>query len=340
MSALKALLPDLTAGKPLPPEAARAAFAAIMAGEEPQPAIAAFLTALRMRGETVDEIVAAAQTMRAHALNVSAPPDAIDMCGTGGDGAHTLNISTAATFVVAGLGVPVAKHGNRAQSSRTGAADVLEALGVKIGLTPDAASACLAEAGSVFLFAQTHHPAMRHVAPVRAALGFRTIFNLLGPLSSPAGVTRQLIGVFAPQWVEPVAEALRRLGCERAMVVHGSDGLDEITTTGPTEAAFLSGGKIERIMISPEHVAIRLANPADLKGGDAAFNAAALRDVLDGALNPYRDIVCLNAAAALLVAGKVKDLNEGVALARASLDQGLTKAALDRLVAVSQRVAS
>jgi anthranilate phosphoribosyltransferase len=225
------------------------------------------------------------------------------MCGTGGDGAHTLNISTAATFVVAGLGVPVAKHGNRAQSSRTGAADVLEALGVKISLSPEAAAQCLAEAGSVFLFAQTHHPAMKHVAPVRAALGFRTIFNLLGPLSSPAGVTRQLVGVFAPEWIDPVAEALRRLGAERAMVVHGSDGLDEITTTGPTDAAILSGGKIERLKLSPEQCAVPVAASDDLKGGDAAFNAAALRNVLDGGAGPYRDIVCMNAAAALVVAG-------------------------------------
>lgn len=340
MSVLKSLLPELTAGNALDPSTARAAFTAIMSGGEPAPAIAAFLTALRMRGETVDEIVAAAETMRANALKVAAPADAIDMCGTGGDGAHTLNISTAATFVVAGLGVPVAKHGNRAQSSRTGAADVLEALGVKIGLPPDAASACLAEAGSVFLFAQTHHPAMRHVAPVRAALGFRTIFNLLGPLSSPAGVKRQLIGVYSDALIEPVAQALQRLGCEGAMVVHGSDGLDEITTTGPTEAAVLAGGKIGRITISPERAGMRLADATDLKGGDAAFNAAALRAVLDGALNPYRDIVCLNAAAALLVAGKAGDLNDGVALARASLDQGLARNALDRLVSVSQRLAS
>lgn len=340
MSALKSLLPELTAGQALDPEKARVAFAAIMSGGEPASAIAAFLTALRMRGETVDEIVAAAETMRANALKVAAPADAIDMCGTGGDGAHTLNISTAATFVVAGLGVPVAKHGNRAQSSRTGAADVLEALGVKIGLPPDAASKCLAGAGSVFLFAQTHHPAMRHVAPVRAALGFRTIFNLLGPLSSPAGVKRQLIGVYSDALIEPVAQALQRLGCERAMVVHGSDGLDEITTTGPTEAAVLSGGKIDRITISPERAGMRFADAADLKGGDAAFNAAALRGILEGALNPYRDIVCLNAAAALVVARKAGDLNEGVALARASLDQGLARNALDRLVSVSQRLAS
>lgn len=340
MSLLKTLLPELTAGEPLSPDAARAAFRAIMAGEEPQAAIAAFLTALRMRGETVDEIVAAAETMRAHALTIAASPSAIDMCGTGGDGAHTLNISTAATFVVAGLGVPVAKHGNRAQSSRTGAADVLEALGVKIGLTPDAAATCLAEAGSVFLFAQTHHPAMRHVAPVRASLGFRTIFNLLGPLSSPAGVKRQLIGVFAPQWVQPVSQALLRLGCERAMVVHGSDGLDEITTTGPTQAAFLEGGTIRPLTIAPEALGVPIAAPSALKGGDAAFNAAQLRAVLDGAPGAYRDIVCLNAAAALLVAGKAKDLTEGLSMAKSSLDQRLARAALDRLVAVSQKVPS
>lgn len=338
MSALKTILPGLTGGALLSPESAKTAFAAIMSGEEPPAAIAAFLTALRMRGETVSDIVAAAETMRANAIRVTAPAGAIDMCGTGGDGAHTLNISTAATFVVAGLGVPVAKHGNRAQSSRTGAADVLEALGVKIGLAPEAASHCLAEAGSVFLFAQTHHPAMKHVAPVRAALGFRTIFNLLGPLASPAGVTRQLVGVFAPEWIDPVAEALRRLGAERAMVVHGSDGLDEITTTGPTDAAILSGGKIERLKISPEQCAVPVAASNELKGGDAAFNAAALRSVLDGAAGPYRDIVCMNAAAALVVAGQANRMNDGVALARKSLDEGLARGALDRLIAVSQRL--
>jgi anthranilate phosphoribosyltransferase len=340
MSVLKALLPSLTAGGPFADSDARAAFAAIMAGEEPQAAIAAFLTALRMRGETVDEIVAAAEAMRSHSLQVAAPADAIDMCGTGGDGAHTLNISTAATFVVAGLGVPVAKHGNRAQSSRTGAADVLEALGVRLGLAPDAAAQCLAQAGSAFLFAQTHHPAMRHVAPVRAALGFRTIFNVLGPLSSPAGVRRQLIGVYAPHLIQPVAESLRRLGAERALIVHGSDGLDEITTTGPTEAAYLADGSIRMLTIRPEDHGVPLADPAALKGGDAAFNAAALRAALDGAPGPYRDIVCLNAAAGLLVAGKAADLTTGVAMARACLDRGDARAALDRLIAVSQSLAS
>jgi anthranilate phosphoribosyltransferase len=338
MSALKALLPGLTSGAALEPQAARAAFAAIMSGEEPPAAIAAFLTALRMRGETVSDIVAAAGTMRANALRVSAPADAIDMCGTGGDGAHTLNISTAATFVVAGLGVPVAKHGNRAQSSRTGAADVLEALGVRIGLSPDAAAQCLREAGSVFLFAQTHHPAMRHVAPVRAALGFRTIFNLLGPLSSPAGVTRQLIGVFSAQWLEPMAEALRELGCRHALIVHGSDGLDEITTTGPTSAVELSNGTIRSLTISPGALGLPLVDGAALKGGDAAFNAAALREVLNGAPGPYRDVVCLNAAGGLMVAGKAPDLKTGVAMAQSALDQGLARPALDRLVAVSQRL--
>jgi anthranilate phosphoribosyltransferase len=340
MSALKTVLPDLTSGKALSPDASRMAFSAIMSGEEPPAAIAAFLTALRMRGESVDDIVAAAETMRANMLTVAAPTDAIDMCGTGGDGAHTLNISTAATFVVAGLGVPVAKHGNRAQSSRTGAADVLEALGVRIGLSPLAASECLAKAGSVFLFAQTHHPAMRHVAPVRAALGFRTIFNLLGPLSSPAGVKRQLIGVFAAQWIEPVAHALLKLGCERAIVAHGSDGLDEITTTGPTEIALIAAGSFQRLTISPEMSDLAIADPAALKGGDAAFNAAAIRSVLAGAPGPYRDIVCLNAAAALWVANKVNSLKEGVALAQSSLDRGLAQTALDRLVAVSQGLAS
>jgi anthranilate phosphoribosyltransferase len=340
MSALKAILPDLIAGKQLAPSTARSAFAAIMSGEEPPAAIAAFLTALRLRGETVDEIVAAAETMRAQALRVSAPQEAIDMCGTGGDGAHTLNISTAATFVVAGLGVPVAKHGNRAQSSRTGAADVLEALGVRIGLSPAAASQCLAEAGSVFLFAQTHHPAMRHVAPVRGALGFRTIFNLLGPLASPAGVTRQLVGVFSPQWVTPLAEALKALGASRAMVVHGSDGLDEITTTGPTEAAFLNHGTISRLTITPQECGLACTDGAALKGGDAVHNAAELRGVLDGKAGPYRDIVCLNAGAVLFVAEKAKDIREGVALAQSSLDNGLARSALDRLVTVSQRLAS
>ena len=333
---LTILLPRLALGERLSPMDAGSAFDAIMSGTESPVQIAAFLTALRVRGETVDEITAAAKAMRANSLKVDAPADAIDMCGTGGDAANTFNISTAATFVVAGAGVPIAKHGNRAQSSKSGAADVLAALGVNLDLSPMAASECLRQAGIAFLFAQNHHPAMRHVAPIRSALGFRTIFNLLGPLTSPASVRRQLIGVYAQALVNPIAHVLKELGLKRALVVHGADGLDEITTTGPTHAALLHGGTITDLVITPEDAGIRRATLAHLGGGTATENAIVLRGILSGKMGPLRDIVCLNAAGGFLVAERVDNLVDGVAMAATAIDSGAATLALERLIEVSQ----
>ncbi|HEX2762021.1 MAG TPA: anthranilate phosphoribosyltransferase, partial [Rhizomicrobium sp.] len=295
----------------------------------------AYLEASADRRPTVDEITGAARSMRAHMLPVEAPADAIDLCGTGGDGHGTLNISTAVSFVVAGAGVAVAKHGNRAASSKSGAADILEALGVKIGLAPDAASKVLAKTGIVFLFAQTHHPAMKYVGPVRALIKRRTIFNLLGPLSNPAGVTRQLTGVFAPEWLTPYAEALKALGGTRALVVHGRDRMDEITSTDATDAASLEGGMISRLELSPEQAGLTRTALADLIGGNAAENAKRLTGLLEGQQSAYRDIVLLNAAAALMVAGRANDIMAGMALASRALDSGAAKAKLAELIKAS-----
>lgn len=331
----KALVGKLSAGEVLSAAEAGEAFDAIMDGKVSEVQLAAFLTAMHMRGERVEEIAAAADALRARALTVDAPADAIDMCGTGGDGLGTLNISTAASFVTAACGAKVAKHGNRAQSSKSGTADVLAALGVKIELTPQQVSHCIEEAGLGFLFAPTHHSAMKHVAPVRQQLGFRTIFNLLGPLCNPARVRRQLIGVFAEKWVEPLAQTLRALGTERAWVVHGSDGLDELTVTGPSRVAELNHGTVRSFTVTPADAGLA-THPLDrLFGGDAAFNAAAVRRLLDGEAGAYRDIVCLNAAAALVVAGKVSSLREGVVLAQRAIDDGSARAVLAKLVAAS-----
>ncbi|HVP85790.1 MAG TPA: anthranilate phosphoribosyltransferase [Rhizomicrobium sp.] len=316
-------------------ESARA-FDAIMSGEIPQMRIAAFLTALAVRKPTVDEIVGAARSMRAKMLTLKAPEGAIDLCGTGGDGHGTLNVSTAVSFVVAGSGVPVAKHGNRNMSSKTGAADVLEALGVKIDVSPDVAERCLAEAKLCFLFAQTYHPAMKHVGPVRQALGFRTIFNLLGPLSNPAGVTRQLMGVFSEEWIDPVAEALRRLGSEKAWIVHGGDGLDELTTTTHTDVAALENGAVEHHEVRPQDAGLAAATLAQLEGGTAQENAGAITRLLSGEHGAFRDIVLLNASAALIIAGKAKNLREGAALAGETIDSGKAKATLANLAACSR----
>jgi anthranilate phosphoribosyltransferase len=255
--------------------------------------------------------------------------------GTGGDHSGSYNISTLASMIVAGCGVRVAKHGNRAASSRSGAADVLTALGVKIGLDPAALERCLAEAGLCFMFAQAHHASMRHVAPVRVELGTRTLFNLLGPLSNPAGVRRQLLGVFSDAWLEPLTQVLKELGTERVWTVHGSDGLDEITTTGPTHVVALENGTIRRFTVTPDEVGLTTARPEDLKGADPEHNAAELRRVLDGEKTPYRDIAVLNAAAALVVAGEVGNLREGVDRAAGAVDSGAAKGALERLIQVS-----
>ncbi|MGK2739860.1 anthranilate phosphoribosyltransferase [Tepidicaulis sp. LMO-SS28] len=340
MTDFKALIAKAADGTPLTFDEATLAFEAMMSGELTPAQVGAFLMALRVRGETVEEIAAGARIMRAKATPVKAPEDAIDTCGTGGDASGTYNISTAVAFVAAGCGVPIAKHGNRALSSRSGSSEVLEKLGVKIDITPEQISQCISKTGIGFMFAAYHHSAMKHVAPIRMELGTRTIFNLMGPLSNPAGAKRQLMGVFAERWVEPLANVLKELGSKHVWVVHGSDGLDEITTTGPTHVAELKDGKVRRFTVSPEEAGLPLADPQDLKGGDPAHNAGALRRVLDGAPGAYRDIVLMNSAAALIVADKAATLKDGVAMAARSIDEGKAKAALEKLVAVSNEVAA
>ncbi|MGB8074362.1 MAG: anthranilate phosphoribosyltransferase, partial [Pseudolabrys sp.] len=261
-----------------------------------------------------------------------------DVVGTGGDASGSFNISTCAAFIVAGAGVPVAKHGNRALSSRSGAADVLQALGVKIELNADQVGTCIRGAGIGFMFAPAHHPAMKNVGPTRVELGTRTIFNLLGPLSNPARVKRQMVGTFSKQWVEPMAQVLKNLGSESIWVVHGSDGLDEITTAGLTTVAALENGKIRTFEVGPEDAGLSRAKPEALRGGDAEHNARALLDVLKGMPSPFRDIAILNAAAALIVAGKAKDLKQGAMLAAKSIEAGEAEGRLDRLIAVSNSV--
>ncbi|MEW9835764.1 anthranilate phosphoribosyltransferase [Mesorhizobium marinum] len=334
MATLKEHIAKVAGGSPLSFEEAREAFDIIMSGEATPGQIGGFLMALRVRGETVDEISGAVATMRAKMLRVDAPAGAIDIVGTGGDGSHSVNISTASAFVIAGAGVPVAKHGNRGLSSQTGAADVLTALGVRIDLAPEAIARCIAEAGVGFMFAPSHHPAMRHVGPTRAELGTRTIFNLLGPLSNPAGVKRQMVGVFAPEWIEPVAHTLKALGAERAWVAHG-DGYDEITATGETQVAELADGTVRAFTLTPEAVGLARHARDDLRGGDAAFNAAALRRLLEGAPGAYRDTVLMNAGAGLVVAGKAQSIEDGVAQAAIAIDSGKAAGVLDRLVAAS-----
>jgi len=335
MDAFKPYLAKAATGAALTREEARAAFDALLSGEVTPAQAGGFLMALRVRGEALDEIIGAASAMRGRMLRVEAPANTIDVVGTGGDQSGSYNISTLAAIIVAGCGVPVAKHGNRAASSKSGAADVLTALGVKIGLNPPHLTRCLREANLCFMFAQTHHASMRHVAPVRVELGTRTLFNLLGPLSNPAGVSRQLLGVPSMSWLEPLTQALKELGSKRVWTVHGSDGLDEITTTGPTHVVALESGRIRTFTVSPEEVGLARARPDDIRGGDPAHNAAELRAVLEGARTPYRDIAVLNAAAALVVAEEARDLQEGVTRAAQAVDSGAAKAALDRLVAVS-----
>ena len=335
MSALKPFIAKVAAGTPLSFEEAREAFSTIMAGEATPGQIGGFLMALRVRGETVPEISGAVATMRERMLPVEAPPGAIDIVGTGGDNSHSLNISTASAFVIAGAGVPVAKHGNRGLSSKTGAADVLGALGVRIDLSPDAIGRCIGQAGIGFMFAPAHHPAMKHVGPTRAELGTRTIFNLLGPLSNPAGVKRQMVGVFAPEWVMPVADALEALGVEHAWVVHG-DGFDEITTTGETMVAEVRHGAQRSFSLTPEAFGLPRREPEELRGGDAAFNAEALRRLLDGESGAYRDTVMMNAAAGLVVADRAADLAAGITLAAGAIDNGRARGVLDALVRISQ----
>ncbi|MBZ9810672.1 anthranilate phosphoribosyltransferase [Mesorhizobium sp. BR1-1-9] len=334
MSALKTHIAKVATGTALSFDEAREAFDIIMSGDATPGQIGGFLMALRVRGETVDEISGAVATMRAKMLRVDAPVGAIDIVGTGGDNSHSVNISTASAFVIAASGVPVAKHGNRGLSSLTGAADVLTALGVKIDLTPQAIGRCIHEAGVGFMFAPAHHPAMKHVGPTRVELGTRTIFNLLGPLSNPADVRRQMVGVFMPEWIIPVAETLKALGTEHAWVVHG-DGYDEITTTGETHVAELIGGEIRTFTLTPEAVGLARHTKEELRGGDAAYNAEALRAMLGGAVGAFRDTVLMNAGGGLVVAGKATTLADGMATAVQAIDSGRALQVLDRLVEIS-----
>jgi anthranilate phosphoribosyltransferase len=335
MESFKSYLAKVATGASLTREEARAAFDDILSGEVTPAQSGAFLMALRVRGEALDEIVGAVSAMRGRMLAVKAPQGAIDIVGTGGDHSGSYNISTLAAIIVAATGVKVAKHGNRAASSKSGTADVLSALGLKLGLDASGLQRCLNEAGLCFMFAQTHHAAMRHVAPVRVEIGTRTIFNLLGPLSNPANVKRQLLGVFSEFWLEPLTEVLKELGSDRVWAVYGSDGLDEMTTTGPTHVAALEGGTIRRFTVTPEEVGLPVAKLEDLKGGDPAHNAAQLRAVLEGVRIPYRDIALLNAAASLVIADEATDLRDGLDRASRALDSGAAKATLDRLVKAS-----
>lgn len=307
----------------------------IMQGEATPSQIGAFLMGLRVKGESVGEIAAAVSILREKMIPVEAPDDAIDIVGTGGDGSETLNISTATAIVVAGSGIPVAKHGNKALSSKSGAADVLTALGVKLDLTPDRIARCIREAGIGFMFAPAHHPAMKHVGPTRVELGTRTMFNLLGPQSNPAGARRYMLGVYSRQWVEPVAAALLANRAVSAWVVHGDSGLDEISTTGPSLVASIKGGSLTSFEITPEDAGIPRSTLADLKGGDPAYNAGRLSALLDGTKDPYRDVVLMNAAAAFIVAGRADTLKLGADLAAREIDSGRAKATLDKLVKVS-----
>ncbi|MBZ6076934.1 anthranilate phosphoribosyltransferase [Microvirga puerhi] len=335
MESFKSYLAKVATGASLTREEARSAFDDILSGEVTPAQSGAFLMALRVRGEALEEIVGAVSAMRGRMLRVNAPEGAVDIVGTGGDHSGSYNISTLAAIIVAGAGVKVAKHGNRAASSKSGTADVLSALGVKLGLEPEGLERCLKDAGLCFMFAQTHHAAMRHVAPVRVELGTRTIFNLLGPLANPASVSRQLLGVFSEAWLEPLAQVMKELGTKRLWAVNGSDGLDEMTTTGPTHVVALENGTVRRFSVTPEEVGLPIARLEDLKGGDPEHNAAQLRAVLEGARIPYRDVALLNAAASLVIADAASDLRDGLDRATRALDSGAAKATLVRLIQTS-----
>ena len=330
---LKRIIQKVSTGACLDAEEIEAALDLMSTGAASPVQMGAFLMALRVRGETVDEITGAALLLRSRMLTVNAPADAIDIVGTGGDSHGTYNVSTCAAFVAAGAGVKVAKHGNRSVSSLSGASDVLTALGVKVDVDADLVSRAVAQAGVGFMWAPMHHPAMKQWAPVRAELGIRTIFNLLGPLCNPAGVKRQVIGVFDKKWVEPIADVMRNLGSEHVWVVHGSDGMDELTTTGPSTVAELKDGDVAVFEVVPEDAGLPRAKLVDLKGGDAKANAEAIRVLLQGEPGPFRDIVLLNAAAALIVAGKAANLADGVKRAARAIDTGAANTALDKLIA-------
>lgn len=334
MSDLKPFINKVAMGASLTKDEAEAAFTIMMSGQATPAQIGGFLMSLRVRGETIDEITGAVASMRKKMLRVDSVDGAVDIVGTGGDQSGSYNVSTATAFVVAGAGIPVGKHGNRALSSKSGAADALAALGVNIDATPEMIGRCIREVGLGFMFAPTHHSAMRHVGPARVELGTRTIFNILGPLSNPAGVTNQLIGVFSPQWVVPIAKVLQGLGSKSLWVVHGS-GMDELTTAGETDVAALKDGVLTTFTVTPEDAGLKRVTMADLKGGDPQYNAQALRAVLEGQHGAYRDIVLLNAAAAFIIAGKTDTLKQGVEIAKQSIDQGKAKEKLEQLIKVS-----
>ena len=335
MESFKPLIAKVAAGAALTRAEAVTAFDSMLSGEVTPSQMGGFLMALRVRGESVDEITGAVEAMRAKMTTVKAPAGAIDIVGTGGDGSGSHNVSTLAAIITAACGVPVAKHGNRAASSRSGAADTLAALGVKIGLSPEGVERCIREAGIGFMMAPSHHAAMRNVGPTRVELGTRTIFNLLGPLSNPAGVKRQLVGVYSAAWLAPIAEVLRNLGSERVWVTHGADGLDEITTTGPTKVVELKDGAIRAFDVTPEEAGLPRAEPSALKGGEPAENAKALAKVLDGAAGAFRDIGLITSAAALVIAGKAASLKDGVAQGDLAISTGAARRALDRLITAS-----
>ncbi|MCW9032706.1 MAG: anthranilate phosphoribosyltransferase [Rhodospirillales bacterium] len=332
---MKTLIGRVASGERLDETSAESAFDIIMSGNATPAQIGGFLMALRVRGETVDEITGAARAMRNKALSVAAPIDAIDVVGTGGDASGTFNISTGAAIVVAACGVPVAKHGNKALSSKSGAADVLTSLGVNIETPMENVEKAMKEANIGFMMAPRHHSAMRHVAGPRVELATRTIFNLLGPISNPAGAKRQLTGVFAKEWVEPMAQVLKKLGSEKVWIMHGSDGLDEMTTTGSTFIAELKDSAVTTFEVTPEDAGLPFAKPEELKGGDGATNAKAIWDMLDGQKSAYRDIVLMNAAGALIVADKASDLKQGVEIAAKAIDSGAAKATLEKMIALT-----
>ena len=336
-TAIKDILRKLANGTPLDETAFCNALELLSSNAATMPQQAAFLSLLRARGETVAELTGAARLLRRTMGTLTAPAGAIDIVGTGGDGHNTYNVSTCAAFVAAGCGLKVAKHGNRAVSSQSGASDVLRELGVTLDCSPATVSLAIDQAGVGFLWAPLYHPLMKIWAPVRAEIGFRSIFNFLGPLCNPAGVTHHLIGVFDQNWLSPFAETLRNLGSKRALIVHGADGMDELTTTGVTHAAELKNGQIRALRITPEDAGLPRAHLSDLTGGDAATNARALHGVLSGVPGAYRDIVLLNTAAALMVADRASDLKEGVALASSAIASGAALRALDALIEITSK---
>jgi anthranilate phosphoribosyltransferase len=337
MTSLRPTLAKLATGALLSRDEAREAFEIIMSGDADNAQIAAFLMALRVRGEQVDEIVAGAEVMRSKADQIKVPEGAVDTCGTGGTGIDTYNVSTAAAFVTVAAGIPVAKHGNRAASSKSGSADVLEALGAVLELDMKDVQASIDEIGFTFLFARSHHKAMRHVAPVRGALQLQTIFNFLGPLSSPALAKRQIMGVFDRKWMRPLAEVLKALGSKHVWIVRGEDGMDELTTTGKTHIVELRDGSITEFDISPEDAGLDRSSLEDIKGGDADYNAAAILGLMRGEKGAFRDIVLLNAGAAIHIAGKAVDLKEGIAIAAEQIDGGKAEKIMQRWIRFTQK---